>query len=254
MSYFTSRVWDISLRRSERGEVNASIRGATRKGLGSPRWQPARIRERKNKVEKSHRPGKARVAVGCRKGAGLPGASLGMSPRGARGRGSCSWGERRAASREGEGLGRRANPKAQRAVATWQDAGGEGKGDDSYLDEHFHVHERLGQDGETGAQEHLTGRVRHDGTRGRTDRRSHQATQPVPDHVSGAPASLARPRRAARLGSAHRPAQRNGRRSRGAAWGGACGRDAHASGRGLLAPLGKAISLAPAQAGSVRKE
>lgn len=38
---------------------------------------------RKNKVEKSHRPGKARVAVGCGKGAGLSGASLGMFPRGA---------------------------------------------------------------------------------------------------------------------------------------------------------------------------
>jgi hypothetical protein len=35
----------------------------------------------------------------------------------------------------------------------------------SHLDEHFHIHE---QDGETGVQEHLTGRVRHDGTRGQT--------------------------------------------------------------------------------------
>ena len=71
--------------------------------------------------------------------------------------------------------------------------GGEANGNDSYLDEHLHVHERLGQDGETGAQEHLTGRVRHDGTRGPTDRRNHQATKPAPDHVPGPLASLAPP-------------------------------------------------------------
>lgn len=39
--------------------------------------------ERKNKVEKSPQQGKARVAVGCGKGAGLPGASLGMFSKGA---------------------------------------------------------------------------------------------------------------------------------------------------------------------------
>lgn len=68
-------------------------------------------------------------------------------------------------------------------------AGG-GNGGDSYLDEHFHVHERLGQDGETGAQEHLTGRVRHDGNRGRTDGPSDQAG---PRSRARTPASLARP-------------------------------------------------------------
>lgn len=73
--------------------------------------------------------------------------------------------------------------------------GGEGNGD-SYLDENLHVHERLGQDGETGAQEYLTGRVRHDGTRGPTDRRNHRATEPALGHVPGPPASPARPRRA----------------------------------------------------------
>lgn len=40
-------------------------------------------RGRKNKVEKSHRGRKGRVAVGCREGAGPPGASPGMFPRGA---------------------------------------------------------------------------------------------------------------------------------------------------------------------------
>lgn len=71
---------------------------------------------------------------------------------------------------------------------TGPDAGGEGESDDSYLDEHFHVHERLGQDGETGAQEHLTGRVRHDGTRGRTDRQteSPSATAGSRSRVRGA--------------------------------------------------------------------
>lgn len=141
-----------------------------------------------------------------------------------------------------EGRGR-PGTQARRAVTTRQDAGRQGQGDDSYLDEHFHVHERLGQDGETGAQEHLTGRVRHDGTRGRTDRRSHQATQPVPDHVSRARASLARPRRAC-SGSSHCPAQRNGRNScgGGVAWAGRACVSEWAS-RGTLE---KAISFARA--------
>lgn len=110
--------------------------------------------------------------------------------------------EREKGNREGAAsrrlkAGARLEPMQPRwAVAARHGAGGEGSGDDSYLDEHFHVHERLRQDGETGAQEHLTGRVRHDGTRGRTDRPSHQATEPVADHVQGPPAPLARPRSA----------------------------------------------------------
>lgn len=62
--------------------VNAYIRGATRKGVGKPSVATGQDQGRKNKVEKSHRVGKARVAVGCGKGAGLFGASLGMFPRG----------------------------------------------------------------------------------------------------------------------------------------------------------------------------
>lgn len=82
-----------------------------------------------------------------------------------------------------------------------------GNGDDSYLDEHLHVHERLGQDGETGAQEHLTGRVRHDGTRGRTDRPSHLATKPAPDHWP-ARGARARTPSGARLSPRPRPPRR----------------------------------------------
>lgn len=164
-----------------------------------------------------------------------------------------------AASRETEGPGRlepilrrRGQRRPNRAPRR------EGNGDDSYLDEHLHVHERLGQDGETGAQEHLTGRVRHDGTRGRTDRRSHQATEPVPDHVPGPPASLARRRRARTHGLARaapprprpppRPEKRQALASLLRGRGGAYGLKAHAFRRDLRPPLGTAVSVALAQA------
>lgn len=197
---------------------------------------------RKNKVQRSHWAGQGRTGQG---GSWLPGTER-ASPldREARSRegpgpveapravevvpaGKEEAGSKGAASREIEGLGWLKPVLRHRGQRRLNKAPiGEGNGEDSYLDEHLHVHERLGQDGETGAQEHLTGRVRHDGTRGRTDRRSHQATEPVPDHVPGPPASLACLRRARartqrraplRPVPAHRHAPRNGRRSRAGA-------------------------------------
>lgn len=144
--------------------MSVNFRGATGKGLGSPPWRAARIYLREGKT-------KLRRATGqdgswLRRGRGpAPGESQDVFERGHEAVEVVP----EETEGQGEGLGRRADPQARRAVATRQDARGEGQGNDSYLDEHFHVHERLGQDGETGAQEHLTGRVRHDGTRGRTD-------------------------------------------------------------------------------------
>lgn len=185
------------------------------------------------------------MAVGCGEGAGPPGASLGMFSRGAArrwklsltvGKGSIAGGVR---------------PGTLRAVATQQDADQEGQGDDSYLHEHFHVHERLGQDGETGAQEYLTGHVRHRGTGGRTDRQteSPSGTAGSRSRVGGAGfTGRSAARRLLRLRPLSRPKKRQ------ALARGRPGRGAHACRRGLRAPLVKAISYALAQTGSVRKE
>ena len=179
-------------------------------GLGSSWWQLASINLRDEKTKFRGATGQGRTAVGYGERIGPPrlpqeGSETWGRPmssgRGA-GSGSCPCGEGRgsrekAASQGTEGPGR-LEPIAKRGGQRRLNKapGGERDGDDSYLDEHLHVHERLGQDGEAGAQEHLTGCVRHDGTRGQTDRPSHQATEPLPYHVPGPPASLARPRRA----------------------------------------------------------
>lgn len=188
---------------------------------------------------------KGRVAVGRGAGAGPPGASLGVFPTGAARPWKLSLPVERAAAP------RRRGKAWDAEAATRQDADREGQGDDSYLDEHFHVHERLGQDGETGAQEHLTGRVRHDGTRGRTDGQteSPSGTAGSRSRVGGAgftgPPAARRPLR---------PRPRSRPKKRQALARGCPGRGAHACRSGLRAPLGQAILSALAQAGSVRKE
>lgn len=187
------------------------------------------------------------MAVGCGEGAGPPGASLGMFARAAArpwklsltvGKGSIAGGGR---------------PGTLRAVATQQDADREGQGDDSYLHEHFHVHERLGQDGETGAQEYLTGHVRHRGTRtrGRTDRQTESPSGTAGSRSRVGGAGFTGPSAARRL---LRPRPLSRPKKRQALARGRTGRGAHACWRELRAPLVKAISYALAQTGSVQKD